>query len=60
VRRVCRPVVAGLLHFNKEQDPDLDPHKKLKVRAGFASKRKVGSDPHKKSKEGSGSAFAST
>ncbi len=50
VRRVCRPVVAGSLHFNKEQDPDLDPHKKIKVRAGFASKRKVGSDPHKKVK----------
>ncbi len=36
--------------LNKEQDPDLDPHKKLKVRSGFASKRKVGSDPHKKVK----------
>jgi hypothetical protein len=51
VRRAWRPVVAGSLHFNYEQDPDLDPHKKLKVRSGSASKRKVGSDPHKKVKK---------
>jgi hypothetical protein len=37
--RVCRPVVAGSLHFDKEQDPDLDPHKKGQIRILIQKKK---------------------
>ncbi len=36
--KVCIPVVANLLHFDEEQDPDPDPHE---------SKR-LDPDPHQK------------